>query len=117
MEVDVSATPAASVLTATLDLSVRSVSVARVGVRNPRGLERESGCNFKSTFYPCTFFRQPRPLPQGALRCRYPADDCIVYYRAGGVTRDNFIVYDFYALAARWTVHAKIYNCRISPYL
>ena len=43
----------------------------------------------------CTVFRQPRPLPEGALSCLWPTDDCIVYYRTGGVRGDNSIVYDF----------------------
>ena len=51
------------------------------------------------TFYPCTVFRQPHPLPEGALS--YQAADCIVYYRPGGVTRNNSVVYDFYFLAVR----------------
>ena len=63
---------------------------------------------FKPTFYPCTVFRQPRPLPEGALSCRCPAADYIVYYRTGWVTGDNSIVYYFYFIAARSTVHAKI---------
>ena len=72
-----------------------------------RGLTRESSSLFKPTFYPCTVFRQPRPLPEGAISCRKPAVDCIEYYRTGGVTRDNSVIYDFYALAARWTAYAK----------
>ena len=72
------------------------------------GLTRELSSDSKPTFYPCTVFRQPRPLPEGAIRCRWPAHDCIVYYRTGEVTGGNSIVYVFYALAARWTVHANI---------
>ena len=34
---------------------------------------------FKPTFHPRTVFRQPRPLPEGALRFRQPASDFIVY--------------------------------------
>ena len=72
------------------------------------GLIREFSYNFKPTFYPCTVLRQPLPLPKGALCCRRPADECIVYDRTGGVYRDSSIIYDFLALAARLTVHAKI---------
>ena len=75
-----------------------------------RGLTREFSSDFKPTFYPYTVFRQPRPLPGGELSCRRPADYCIVYFKSGGARRDNSIVYYFYALAARWTVHAKIYS-------
>ena len=47
------------------------------------------------TFYPWTVFRQPLPLPEGALSCHRPAADCICrYYRTGGVTGDNSIVYE-----------------------
>ena len=35
---------------------------------------------------------------------------CIVYYGMGRVTGDNSLLYEFYLLAARWTVHAKIDN-------
>ena len=69
---------------------------------------RELCFNSKSTFYPCTVFRQPHPLPEGALNCRWSAADCVVYCRTGGVTGDNSIVYDFYPLAAKSTVYAKI---------
>ena len=34
------------------------------------GLIRELSSNSEPTFYPCTVFRQPRPLPEGALMCR-----------------------------------------------
>ena len=44
-----------------------------------RGLTRESSSLFKPTFYPCTVFHQPRPLPEGTLSCRYPATDYILY--------------------------------------
>ena len=57
--------------------------------------------NAKPTFYPCTVFRQPLPLPGGALNWCWPAADCIVHYGTGGVTGDNSIVYDLYCLAAR----------------
>ena len=63
------------------------------------GLTRQFSSNFKLTFYQCTDI---------ALSCHWPADDCIVYYRTGGVREHNFIVYDFYAVAARLTVHEKI---------
>ena len=65
------------------------------------GISREFSSNSNPTFYQCTVFRQPRPIPEGALSCRWPADDCIVYYRMGGLSEDNSIVYDFYALVAR----------------
>ena len=83
--------------------SKRSVSLTEEG-----GSKREFSSNFKPTFYPCTVLRQPRPLPEGALSRGSPTGDCIVYYRMGGVRGDNSFVYDFYALAARWTGHAKI---------
>ena len=72
-------------------------------------INKRASCKSKPTFHPCTVFRQQ--LPEAALNCRWPADDCIVNYRTGGVTGDKTIVYDIYdiyALAARWTVHAKI---------
>ena len=85
---------------------------------NQRGLARVFSSNFKPTFYPCTQPRpRPRPIPEGALTCRWPADDCFVCYRTGGVKGDSYIVYDLYALTARWTVHAKIYSWRILLYL
>ena len=62
----------------------------------------------KPPFYACKVFHQPRPLPEGALGCRWPAANYIVYNRIGGVTGDNSIAYDLYFLAVRWTVHAKI---------
>ena len=37
------------------------------------GLKREYSSNFKPTFYPCTVFRRPRPLPEDTLGCRWPA--------------------------------------------
>ena len=77
-------------------------------MNNQRGLTREVSSDFKSTFYRCTVFRQPRPLQEGALSCRWTADDCIVYYRTGGVRGENFLVHDLCALVTRWTVHAKI---------
>ena len=61
------------------------------------GLIREPSSNSKPTFYPCEVFRQPHPLPEGALTFRWPAADCIVYYKTGGVTGDNSIVYDFFS--------------------
>ena len=79
-------------------------------MNNQRGLTREVSSDFKPTFYRCTVFRQLRPLPEGALGCRWTADDCIVYYRTGGVRGENSIVHDFYALGARWTVQAKVDN-------
>ena len=81
------------------------------------GLIRELSSNFKPTFYPCTDFHPPRPLPEGALSCRWPANEYIVYHRTGGVRGDKSMIYDFCALAARGTVHAKIYSWRILPYL
>ena len=71
------------------------------------GLIREFSSYFKPTFHPCTVFRQPCPLPEDALGCRWPTEDCIVYYRTGGVRGDNCIVCNFYSPAAIWTVHAK----------
>ena len=59
------------------------------------GLAREFSCNSKPTFYPCTVFRQPRPLPESALSCRWLADDCIVFYGTRGVPGENSIVYNF----------------------
>ena len=76
------------------------------------GLIREHSSNFKPTFYPNTVFRLPRPLQEGVLSCRWPADVCIVYFRTGKVTRDNSILCDSYFLAARWTMHAEIYSLR-----
>ena len=74
------------------------------------GLIRESSSNFMPTFYPRTVFRLPRTFPEGALSCHWPTDDCIVYYRPGGITGYNFVVYYVYALVPRWTVHAEIDN-------
>ena len=42
--------------------------------------------------------------------CRWFADDCIIYYRTGGGKGNNPIVYNVYALVAKWAVHAKIYS-------
>ena len=72
--------------------------------------------NFTPKFYPYTVFRQSHPLPQGALVCPSPVDDCIVYYKTGGVRGDNSIVYGFCAQAARWTVHANTVSWRILSY-
>ena len=47
-------------------------------------------------------FSPVSPLLEEALSCHWPADDCIVYYRTGGVMGENSIVHDFYALTARW---------------
>ena len=44
------------------------------------------------------------PLP----RCRLHTE---------GITNDNSIVYNFYFLAAEWTLHAKIDSYRFLPYL
>ena len=52
-----------------------------------------------------------------ALNCRWPAAECNVYHRTGGVAGDKSIVYDLYRLATRRTVHAKIDSCGILPYL
>ena len=75
--------------------------LVKLSENKERGLIRELSSNSKTTFYPCIVFRQTRPLPEGALRCRWPAADCIVYYRTGGVMGDNCIVYEFYFLVAR----------------
>ena len=91
--------------------------VPLLGYSKEGGLIREFSSNFKPTFYPGTVIQRPRPLLEGLLSCCWPADDCIVYYRTGEVRRDNAFVYVFYALAARWTVHAKINSCCILPYL
>ena len=66
---------------------------------------REFSSTFEPKFYTCTVSRQLRP--EGGLSSRWSADDCIVYYSMGWVRGDNSTVYDVYALAARWTVHAK----------
>ena len=81
------------------------------------GLTRELSSNLKLTFYPCTVFRQSRPLPEGALSYRCPTDDCIVNFRIWGVRGGNSIVYHFYFLATRLTAHANIYSSRILQYL
>ena len=72
------------------------------------GVIRQLPSNFYPKFYPRTVFRHPHSFPEDVLSSRWPAVDCILYYRTGGVTGDNYIVYDFYPLAIRWTVHAKI---------
>ena len=82
-----------------------------------RGLVIQLSSYAKPTFYQCIVSRQPLPLPKGAHSFRWPAVECIVYYRTGGVTRDNSIVYDVYCLAARLTVHAKIDSYGILPHL
>ena len=101
-----------------------SVEADRVQAKAPQGsltkdggLKRQLSSNARPTFYSCTAFRQPFPLPEGALNCRRPAADCIVYYRTGGVTVDSSIVYDLHCLAARWTLHAIIDKCGILLYL
>ena len=80
------------------------------------GLIREYALTL-SLHFTRAVFRQPRPLPEGALRCRWPADDCIVYYSMGGITGDNFIVYDFPFVAARWTVQVNFDSCGILSYM
>ena len=55
-------------------------------------------------------------MKEGALSCCWPADDCIVCYRMGQIRGDNSIVYDVYALAAKWAVHAKLDSWRILLY-
>ena len=57
------------------------------------GLIREPTSNIKPTFYPCTVFRQPRPLPEGALWCHWSAADCTVYYRTGEVTKYTIFIF------------------------
>ena len=42
-------------------------------------LIRELSSNSEPAFYTCTVFSQPRPLPAGALSCRWPAIECIAY--------------------------------------
>ena len=69
---------------------------------------RQLSSSARPSVYPCTVFCQPRPLPEGAHSYHWPAADCIVYCRMGGITGDNSIVYDSYFLAVRWTGHAKI---------
>ena len=64
------------------------------------GIIREHSSNSKLTFYSCTVFRHPRPLPEGALSCRWPAANCIVFYRMGRITAYVSIVRDFYFLVA-----------------
>ena len=64
------------------------------------GLIRKFDSNFKPAIYPCIVFPQPRPFPEGALSYRWPAVDCIVYYRTGGVRGDNTIVYDFRSIVS-----------------
>ena len=66
-----------------------------------RGLIREGSSNCTSTFYSCIVFHMSRSLPEGALSCRWPAAECSVYYRTGGVTGGNSIIYGFYSLGAR----------------
>ena len=62
-------------------------------INPPSRLLRQLSHNFKTKFYTSTVFRtvfrQPLPLPEGALKCRWPTADCIVYLRMGGVTGDN----------------------------
>ena len=53
-------------------------------------------------------FPPATPTPRGCTQLPLLSIDCIVYLRTGEATRDNSTVYDFYALSARWTVHAKI---------
>ena len=85
-------------------------------------MKRQFSSTTKPTFYPCTVLRQPLSLPEGALNCRWPTADCIIYYRTGGGgggggAGTTAIVYDLYCLAARWTVHAKIDNWGTLAYL
>ena len=70
------------------------------------GLITELSSNSTPTFYPCTVFHQPLPLPEDALSCCWPSADCNVHHWTGGVTGHNSIVYSVYALAASWTVYA-----------
>ena len=91
----------------TFDEVFQSSNNAGLGIIKESGLIRELSFNSKPIFYLCTAFRQPRPLPEGALSCHRSGADCIVYYKKGGATRDISIVYDFYFLAARWTMHSN----------
>ena len=86
--------------------SIKKLTSSR-NITKESGLIRELNSNSEPTFYTCTVFRQSHPLLEGALSCNWPADDCVVYYRTGGVTGDNCIVYDFYFLAARWTMSSR----------
>ena len=77
---------------------------------NQRELTREFSSNFKATFYPCSVFRQPCRLPDLKVHSAAAGLLTTALYRLLGNGKgkaDNSIVYDFYALAARWTVHAK----------
>ena len=78
-------------------------------------LTREFSSIFKPTSYPFILFSPVTPSPRGFTQL--PLSTALYAIRTGGVRGDNSIVYDFYALAARWTVHAKIYILRILTYL
>ena len=71
------------------------------------GLIRVLTSNFKPTFYPAQFIHSHADS-QGVHSAAAGPLTTALYTRAGRVSADNSIVYDFYALAARWTVHTKI---------
>ena len=76
-------------------------------------------------------FRQPHPLPEGALNCRWPAAQALSTTErgvgvwvgggggggGGGERETTTIIYNLYCLPARWTVHAKIDYWGILLYL
>ena len=62
-------------------------------------LQESSALTLSLHFENIHFFRQ-QPQER-ALNCRWPADNCIVYYRKGGVRGDISIVYGVYALARK----------------
>ena len=75
-----------------------------------RGLTREFSSNFKPTFYwCCCSSATPTPRRCTQLQLARWRLHCILQ-KGGGVRGDKPIVYHFYALATRWTVHAKIYS-------
>ena len=68
--------------------SLHTVVSARRTSSTHKSMEMYVGVE-QATFYPCTFFRQRPRLPEGSLKCRWPAADCAVYYIAGGVMGGN----------------------------
>ena len=73
--------------------------------------------DFMPTFYPHTVFRQHAHSQKVHSAAIGPLTTALYTTEQEGVRGDNSIVYDFYALAARWTLHAKIYSWLILSYL
>ena len=89
-----------------------------VSAAKDSGLIRQIIFNAEPTFYLCSVFRQPLPLPGNALNCRWPTADvhCALQNGRGVGQREKTPnVYELYRLVARWAAHAKIDSCGLLP--